>query len=238
MFESLGNVCYFCMEQIRIHVMHTPKGALSCQVLDHTMYLLPDRALWWPEKATLIVSDLHIDKGAHFRQAGIPIPRDAMSADLGRLENLLLLTCPDQIIITGDVFHSYTNPESQEFVRWCRSDHTPRIIVVKGNHDRLQLPEMAALGAVQQFTLDQITFRHVPSPQDGDLFTIGGHYHPGIQLGASNTDRLRLPCFILDQHYLILPAFGRLTGLHIVKPKRHQQVFAIANHSSVIHIPA
>lgn len=237
MFVSFGGSTIFAANQIRFCAMYTPKGALPCQIAGHWMYLLPDRALWWPERSTVIVSDLHIDKGAHFRKAGIPIPRSALSADLERLEKLLILTSPDQIIITGDVFHSQMNLESEEFIRWCRSSRTPRVIVVAGNHDRHQTASMDTLEATQQFTMDQITFRHIPSPQDGDLFTIGGHFHPGILLGTHKTDRMRLPCFILDRNHLILPAFGRLTGLQMVRPKPHQQAFAIAGDSRVIPIP-
>ena len=37
-------------------------------------WLLPARALWWPERHLLMASDLHLAKAEHFRSPGIQIP--------------------------------------------------------------------------------------------------------------------------------------------------------------------
>ena len=44
-----------------------------------------DRTLWHPDSSTLLLSDLHLGKGAHFRQSGIPVPDGGETDDLNRL---------------------------------------------------------------------------------------------------------------------------------------------------------
>ncbi|HET7427286.1 MAG TPA: DEAD/DEAH box helicase, partial [Gemmatimonadales bacterium] len=48
------------------------------------LVLLPERALFWPRTATLVVADLHWGKAATFRAAGIPIPTGTTGEDLAR----------------------------------------------------------------------------------------------------------------------------------------------------------
>ena len=68
--------------------------------------LLPERALFWPRTATLVVADLHWGKGATFRAAGIPIPMGSTSDDLDRLDAALRRTAADRLIVLGDLFHA------------------------------------------------------------------------------------------------------------------------------------
>jgi uncharacterized protein len=39
----------------------------------------------------------------------------------------------------------------------------------------------------------------------------------------------RLPCFWFGQDVGLLPSFGAFTGSHVIKPKRGDQVFAVAD---------
>jgi len=40
-----------------------------------------------------------------------------------------------------------------------------------------------------------------------------------------------LPCFYKNETELVLPAFGELTGLFIIKPKKNEQVFVVGNEN-------
>ena len=62
---------------------------LDVRLAGEEVRLLPERALFWPRTATLIVADLHWGKGATFRAAGIPIPLGSTSDDLARLDAAL-----------------------------------------------------------------------------------------------------------------------------------------------------
>ncbi len=50
------------------------------------VYLLSERALYWPGTSTLVVADLHWGKASTFRAAGIPVPIGTTSDDLARLD--------------------------------------------------------------------------------------------------------------------------------------------------------
>ena len=71
-------------------------------------------------------------------------------------------------------------------------------------------------------------FTHYPVSESGH-FNMAGHVHPGVRLGGSGGQRLRLPCFYKSKDSLILPAFGAFTGKHTIRPTKEDQVFAIAD---------
>ena len=114
---------------------------------------------------------------------------------------------------------------------------TPEII--PGNHDRLPpaLLQKAGLILLRQGRPHRLPFRlfhhppiapqpapadHPPptarlknTPQPGDhpppLPFLAGHIHPVTRLAAAG-ERLRLPCFLLYETGIVLPAFGSFTG--------------------------
>src|SRR5271155_3984859 len=69
--------------------------------------LLPDPsgALWWPEQATLIVADLHLEKGSSFARRGTLLPPYDTAATLARLGDLVRQFRPARIVALGDSFH-------------------------------------------------------------------------------------------------------------------------------------
>ena len=70
------------------------------------LYLLAERALWWPNASTLIVADLHWGKASTFRAAGIPIPIGTTSDDLARLDSALTRSGARRMVVLGDLFHA------------------------------------------------------------------------------------------------------------------------------------
>ena len=41
---------------------------------------------------------------------------------------------------------------------------------------------------------------------------LAGQLHPACRITGAGRDSLRLPCFVLGAHQLVLPAFGEFTG--------------------------
>ena len=60
------------------------------QFKDAILEVTNQRVLYWGAKESLILSDLHIGKAAHFQKSGIPIPKDVLTTDLERLKQLIL----------------------------------------------------------------------------------------------------------------------------------------------------
>ena len=65
------------------------------QIRKEKLQLMPEKAMFWPTRKTLIIADVHLGKAMHFRRAGIPVPGGVEQLNLQRLEDLILSTRPD-----------------------------------------------------------------------------------------------------------------------------------------------
>ena len=66
---------------------------------------LPEGGLWWAAQRTLIVSDLHLEKGSSFAARGQMLPPYDTSATLAIVESLVAELTPACVISLGDSFH-------------------------------------------------------------------------------------------------------------------------------------
>ena len=107
-------------------------------ILNNTFLLSPERCIFWEDKKTLILSDLHLGKTGHFRKSGIAIPQGVFKEDMQRLVTQLQIFKPQQVIIIGDMFHSESNKEHDLFLKWRQDFSALPIHLVKGNHDILK----------------------------------------------------------------------------------------------------
>ena len=202
------------------------------QIANEELWLLPDRALYWPREKMLVVADAHLGKAGHFRKNGIALPADLVLQDLARLQSLLDLYSPNQLVFLGDLFHSLPNQEWDWFGEWLATNPNIEAVLISGNHDTsvphhsistrlLVVPELEA----SPFMLTHEPLKTFPE----GLYNLCGHIHPGVRLVGKGSQSLRLPCFWFGEKTGILPAFGNLTG-H-VRQKGKAQVFAIAHQS-------
>ena len=51
-------------------------------LLDQTLWLSAERAVFWEEEQSLILADLHFGKTGHFRKSGIGVPQTIYREDL------------------------------------------------------------------------------------------------------------------------------------------------------------
>jgi metallophosphoesterase superfamily enzyme len=75
-----------------------------------------------------------------------------------------------------------------------------------------------------------------PLLSDSVVFRLSGHKHPGIRLKSNGRQSITLPCFHVTGSDVILPAFGDLTGLHLISHQQDDEVYAIAE-DEVFRIP-
>lgn len=180
----------------------------------HTFILTNKRALFWPAKKTLILSDLHLGKAAHFRRNGIPIPSQIHHKDLDILEKLLLHYQVERVIIVGDLIHANQNSEVLDFKEFLLRYKGGEFILIRGNHDRLVERKILNLGisAIYDcYELDGIQFVHEPTPCE--IPQISGHIHPGVTVRLPTNKHFRLPAYVVSEDMIILPAFSQFTGL-------------------------
>lgn len=196
-----------------------------------------ERALFLPKHQLLAISDLHLGKSAHFRQAGLQVPSTIAQTDLQRLSLLIKQYSPKTLLINGDMFHHGLNADIDEFSVWRKQYQELNFLLVKGNHDRLSDANYAAMNIEihePSFCLGPFCFIHdAPNGMGEELYPISGHIHPGVTIVGKAKQRLKFPCFYFGKDYAVLPAFSLFTGLYTVYPKANERIFAVTPKSVV-----
>jgi DNA ligase-associated metallophosphoesterase len=207
---------------------------VALTIAGEQVYLLSERALYWPGASTLVVADLHWGKASTFRAVGIPVPAGTTSDDLARLDSALQRTQARRMVVLGDLFHAKAGRVAShtlaELRRWRSLAGTFEILLVRGNHDRhagdppadLHINCINAPAFVPPFV-----FRHEPV-NSTDGYGLAGHVHPGLTLVGRGLQRETLPCFVIGRHAALLPAFGSFTGFGAVHPGPEDRAYIVA----------
>jgi len=203
--------------------------------------LLPERAIWLPHHRSLLIADLHIGKGMHFRKAGIPIPGGVVESDLLRLDRLIKQWHPAEVIFLGDLFHSQYNSEWDAFGLQISRIRTVRFSLVRGNHDILEQSHYDQFGIrvhPESMSLGGLILSHdqLAKPPES-AYNLYGHIHPGFRLRGRGRQAVTLPCFHLGPRCGILPAFGRFTGIKAMTTRPGDRVIVLVN-DKLLPVPA
>ncbi|MFM1932687.1 MAG: ligase-associated damage response endonuclease PdeM [Bacteroidota bacterium] len=217
----------------------TVNSALStCVVAGEQLVLLAEKAIWWERESTLIITDVHVGKAAHFRKNGIALPKRANDDNLWRLSVLLQQWQPKTLIVLGDLVHSRLNAEWTDFVEMMRMFPSTSLILVQGNHDVLEEESWNELPmhVVATHVQEPFLFCHDPSEiTTGEGYVLSGHIHPSVRLRGGARQKLVLPCFWFGSRVGVLPSFGYFTGHYCITPAAGDEVFVVAD-SSVLRV--
>jgi DNA ligase-associated metallophosphoesterase len=168
--------------------------------------------LFWPDEETLIVSDLHLEKGSSFARKGQLMPPYDTAATLTRLAQRLAVWQPKRVISLGDSFHdehAHQRLPEKYLAQLTDMMSGKEWIWISGNHDPVTPEELGGKGA-KEVLIGSLTFRH--EPQSGASHgEISGHLHPFGKIVRRNRS-VRRPCFVSDGSRMILPSFGAYTG--------------------------
>lgn len=213
-------------------------SSLTKTIQNQSWKLLPEKAIYWEGRETLIITDLHIGKSGHFRKAGIAAPSTLNAKNLERLGNLIRNYHPSNLLILGDLSHSKANREWLEFEEWLENFDSLDIKLVTGNHDLLHQSfyESANISVYETLEIDDFLFVHDPDDSfesNSNCTVVAGHIHPGISIKGKGRQSLRFPCFLFSDKKILLPAFGEFTGLYTIKPEEGEQVYAVVEESIV-----
>ena len=204
-------------------------------ILNNSFLLSAGRCIFWEEEKALILSDLHFGKTGHFRKNGIAVPQTIFKEDMQRLTAQVQYFKAEQLIIVGDLFHSHANKEMELFVRWRNDFAQLNIKLVIGNHDILPAHWYGKANITctnNQLQTGPFIFTHDKAECNSvdDCYIFSGHIHPAIALFGTAKQSLKFPCFYFTKTYAVLPAFGRFTGVHTIKPAKGDIVFALAEN--------
>jgi DNA ligase-associated metallophosphoesterase len=173
----------------------------------------PSGALYWPETKTLVVADLHLEKGSAFAAKGVMLPPYDTRATLDALQRLIRRYTPARVVCLGDSFHDI---RAAERIAPSDRDFLARLmggldwVWILGNHDP-GIPPVLGGRAVQEIVEGRLAFRHEPSGSILSPGEIVGHFHPKACVTTS-VGRVVAPCFAHDGRRMVMPAFGAFAG--------------------------
>lgn len=201
--------------------IHTQKISFG----DATLLLTNQKCIFIEEVKMLLLADLHIGKSAHFRKHGMAIPDGVVEKDLKRLQKIIQHFRAEKVVIIGDLFHAEINSELDFFKKWLLNFPDVKFILVDGNHDRHTKKSTVDfnLTRTKEFFHQNISLQHIPS--FSDEFQISGHIHPGTVINSFNGQKIKLPCYLVAEKNIILPAFSDFCGLDTQYAKKQKTSF-------------
>lgn len=177
--------------------------------------------------ATLIVADLHLEKGSAFAARGVMLPPYDTRATLARLAEAMVRLQPRTVIALGDSFHdagadSRMHQHDAAFLTDLVA-FVQRWVWIAGNHDPAPSPRYGGETA-PQMDLEGLVLRH--EPREGSApGEVAGHLHPCARVRSKGRS-VRRRAFASDGTRLILPAFGAYTGGLNVRDTAYAACFA------------
>lgn len=202
-------------------------------IVGEGLRLLPERALYWERKRTLLVADPHWGKAAAFRAAGVPVPGGTTREGLRRLTSALEDSGAERVVFLGDFLHARTGRTAttlEALWLWRQRHPAVELILIRGNHDRRAgdpPPELGIHCVDGPVREDGFLLAHHPSVAP-ELYGLAGHLHPVVRLVGPARERQRLPCFWFGMRGAILPAFGDFTGGADISPAPGDRVLVVA----------
>lgn len=213
-----------------------PGKGLPVTHAGESLWLLPERALWWPAERVLFIADLHLGKAATYRALGQPVPAGTTRENLARLSRLLLAYRPAQLVFLGDFLHAAqarTASVLDALTQWRDGHADVQCMLVRGNHDdRAGDPPATLRIQVVDEPWPAGAFAACHHPQLHPSRTvIAGHLHPVLSLRGRGREHLRLPCFCFEAGCIILPAFGEFTGGWTLSPQPGRQLYPVGGQA-------
>ena len=210
---------------------------MKLTIRDQTCHLLPEKVVFWEEKKTVILADIHIGKGTVFRKAGIPIPEGIMEDDLKSIAKVIHELRAEKCIIVGDLIHALSGISEnikKNFGEWLVNIPC-EVHLVLGNHDYKLLkhlpPEWPLQLHKKGLLVEPFYFSHFPMHHE-KWFVWSGHLHPKVEI-SNSYDRLVLRCFQIFKDLAILPAFGFFVGGTMVRKSQECKIYVIAEDSVI-----
>jgi DNA ligase-associated metallophosphoesterase len=169
-------------------------------------------AIYWPAQATLLVADLHLEKGSAYAARGTMLPPYDTRQTLLRLAEAIDRYEPQRVIALGDSFQDADAAErmtAQDLEALHLLQEGRDWVWIAGNHDARIAAKLGGR-VVAELRVAGLTLRHQPAP-GSVTHEIAGHMHPAARLSRYGYS-IRRPCFVGNGRRIVMPAFGAFTG--------------------------
>lgn len=199
------------------------------------LWLLADKAVYWPARQCLMIADAHFGKASAYRSLGQPVPQGTTTENLQRLDRLLSALPCAQVIFLGDFLHgpgSHASGTLGALRSWRALNPDLPMTLIRGNHDKRagDPPEDLRIEVVTEpLLMGPFALQHEPNAHPSH-HVLAGHVHPVYRLRGKGRQSLRLPCFVVGARVSLLPAFGAFTGGHRVEQDNDRRIYVIGDH--------
>ncbi|WP_339496766.1 ligase-associated DNA damage response endonuclease PdeM [Pseudomonas canadensis] len=199
------------------------------------LWLLADKAVYWPARQCLMIADAHFGKASAYRSLGQPVPQGTTTENLQRLDRLLSALPCAQVIFLGDFLHgpgSHASGTLGALRSWRALNPDLPMTLIRGNHDKRagDPPEDLRIDVVTEpLLIGPFALQHEPDAHPSH-HVLAGHVHPVYRLRGKGRQSLRLPCFVVGARVSLLPAFGAFTGGHRVEQDNDRRIYVIGDH--------
>ncbi|MGH8388275.1 MAG: ligase-associated DNA damage response endonuclease PdeM [Pseudomonas sp.] len=189
----------------------------SIRLAGEDLWLLPEKAIYWPAQQALLIADVHFGKAAAYRSLGQPVPHGTTAQNIGVLDELMMALPCRQLIFLGDFLHgpgSHAIATLSALSEWRARHRDLSMTLIRGNHDKRAADPPLSLNirvVPEPLLLGPFSLQHEPVAH-ADRPVLAGHVHPVYRLNGRGRQSLRLPCFRIGADVSLLPAFGAFTG--------------------------
>ncbi len=181
------------------------------------LVLLKSNALYWPRERTLLVADLHLEKGSWYARTGQMLPPYDSRETLERIADAIRVTGARRVITLGDNFHDDAGAARLDPYASGMLEALTRAldwVWITGNHDE-QMARTFGATLVEELELGGIILRHEAQPGETRP-ELSGHFHPKLRVRVRSRHIAR-PCAVVSRSdtgadRMIVPAFGAYTG--------------------------
>ncbi len=170
----------------------------------------PSGAVWWPERSTLVLADLHLESGPDSANGGRLLPPHGARATVKRLAVVLRRYRPRRVLALGAGYREDSERiEAANLAVLAPLTAEREWLWIAGDHDAPALPAPGG-PARAELALEPLVFRHRPAegPAAGEVC---GQLHPKAAVRVRGR-RISGRCFVTDGARLVMPAFGAYTG--------------------------
>ncbi|OPA93604.1 DEAD/DEAH box helicase [Pseudomonas fluorescens] len=199
------------------------------------LWLLADKAVYWPARRCLLIADAHFGKASAYRSLGQPVPQGTTTENLQRLDRLLAAYRCEGVIFLGDFLHgpgSHASGTLAVLRAWRERNPELPMTLIRGNHDKRagDPPVDLRIEVVPEpLLMGPFALQHEPDAH-ASHHVLAGHVHPVYRLRGKGRQSLRLPCFQVGGRVSLLPAYGAFTGGFTVAQDNDRQIYVIGDH--------
>ncbi|EJF72861.1 ligase-associated DNA damage response endonuclease PdeM [Pseudomonas sp. SDT2931_S440] len=201
---------------------------------EEALWLLADKAVYWPARKCLLIADAHFGKASAYRSLGQPVPQGTTTANLQCLDRLLAAFPGAQVIFLGDFLHgpgSHASGTLNALRAWRERHAGVALTLIRGNHDKRAGDPPGDLNievVTEPLLMGPFALQHEPDAH-ASHHVLAGHVHPVYRLRGKGRQSLRLPCFLIGNQVSLLPAFGAFTGGYSVTQEEGSRIFVIGD---------